>query len=67
MIVVNRFRVTDADGLAFHAAAEPADRSVLDAALPALDADARAWLADRLADDHPWIPALRPDAETSAR
>ncbi|GAB3702318.1 antibiotic biosynthesis monooxygenase family protein [Mariniluteicoccus flavus] len=24
MIVVNRFRVTDADGLAFHAAAEPA-------------------------------------------
>lgn len=41
-----------------YAATEHADVESFDAALPALDADARAWLADRLADDHPWRARL---------
>ena len=41
-----------------YAAAEHAEVEWLDEALPALDADARAWLAERLADDHPWRKRL---------
>lgn len=41
-----------------YAAAEHADVDWLDDALPALDDDARAWLVDRLADDHPWRERL---------
>ncbi|SDR68395.1 nucleotidyltransferase domain-containing protein [Agrococcus carbonis] len=41
-----------------YAATETDDVAWLEEALPALDADARAWLADRLADDHPWRKRL---------
>lgn len=41
-----------------YAAAERADISWLDDALPALDDGARAWLLERLADDHPWRERL---------
>lgn len=41
-----------------YAAAERADIGWLDDALPALDGDAREWLADRLAEDHPWRERL---------
>lgn len=41
-----------------YAAADHADEAWVEDALPALDEDARAWLADRLADDHPWRKRL---------
>ena len=41
-----------------YAAAEKADVSWLDDALPALDDEARAWLLERLTDDHPWRERL---------
>ena len=41
-----------------YAAADHADVEWLDEALPALDDEARAWLAERLADDHPWRKRL---------
>lgn len=42
-----------------YAAVEHADVAWLDEVLPSLDEPARAWLADRLAEEHPWRKRLR--------
>ncbi|WP_413319665.1 hypothetical protein AA0Z99_03955 [Agrococcus sp. 1P02AA] len=60
--------LVEADGIRYakpqvvlaYSAAEHADIGWLEEALPVLDGPARAWLVDRLADDHPWRERLAP-------
>lgn len=58
LVAVDGIRYAKPQIVLAYAAAEHADAALLDAALPALDADARAWLADRIPPDHPWHPRL---------
>jgi hypothetical protein len=58
LVTVDGIRFAKPQIVLAYAAAEKADVAWLDAALPALDDEARAWLADRLTDDHPWRERL---------